>query len=232
MKKNLLLGMIALMAGSLFAADSSPKDEVTNAAKKLQGESSYSWKSSTQFGNFDSTSEGKVEKDGTTWLSFSFGDNKTEAALKGKKSALKTDAGWQTTDEALASAEPGPGQFVPRMLQNFKSPAQEAEDYASKTKELKKEGDAYSSDLTEEGAKALLTFRGGNNNGPGPRNAKGSVKFWLKDGALTKYEVHLQGTISGFNGDDFDIDRTTTVEIKDVGKTKVELPEAAQKKLS
>jgi hypothetical protein len=62
-------------------------------------------------------------------------------------------------------------------------------------------------------------------------NPKGSVKFWLKDGALVKYEFHVSGTIS-FNGNDFDSDRATTVEIKDVGATKVDAPEEAKKKLS
>jgi len=35
-----------------------------------------------------------------------------------------------------------------------------------------------------------------------------------------------------FNGNDVDIDRTTTVEIKEVGSTKVDVPEEAKKKLS
>jgi hypothetical protein len=84
----------------------------------------------------------------------------------------------------------------------------------------------------EAGAKELLTFcgrRGG--NAPEPKNAKGSVKFWVKDGLLAKYELKLQGTMN-FNGEDRDIDRTTTVEFKDVGTTKVDVPEAAKKKLS
>ena len=35
-----------------------------------------------------------------------------------------------------------------------------------------------------------------------------------------------------FNGEDRDIDRTTTVEIKDVGTTKIDVPEAAKTKLA
>jgi molybdopterin/thiamine biosynthesis adenylyltransferase len=35
-----------------------------------------------------------------------------------------------------------------------------------------------------------------------------------------------------FNGNDRDVDRTTTVEIKDVGTTKVEVPADALKKLN
>jgi hypothetical protein len=60
--------------------------------------------------------------------------------------------------------------------------------------------------------------------------AKGSVKFWLKDGTLSKYETKVSGKIN-FNGNERDVDRTTTVEIKDVGTTKVEVPEEAKKKL-
>jgi hypothetical protein len=233
MKRNILLGALLLFAGPLFAADPAPKDDVTAATKKLTGESNYSWKTATRFGEWDSSSEGKTVKDGATWLAFNFNDTTTEAALQGKKAAMKTDEGWKSVDEVLANSEPGPGQFLARIVQNFKVPAAEAEDLSSKAKELKKDADTYSSDLTEAGAKALLTFGGPRPaDDPGPRNAKGSVKFWLKDGALTKYELRLQGTIKGFNGEDFDIDRTTTVDIKDVGKTKVDLSEEAKKKLS
>jgi hypothetical protein len=48
---------------------------------------------------------------------------------------------------------------------------------------------------------------------------------------LTKYVVHVEGTMS-FGGDDRQIERTTTVEIKDAGSTKVEIPDEAQKKLA
>ena len=35
-----------------------------------------------------------------------------------------------------------------------------------------------------------------------------------------------------FNGNDRDVDRTTTIEIKDIGSTKVEVLDDAKKKLS
>ena len=63
------------------------------------------------------------------------------------------------------------------------------------------------------------------------KDAKGSAKFWIKDGVLAKYEFKVTGSMN-FNGNDIDVDRTTTVEIKDVGSTKVEVPEGAKKKLS
>jgi len=119
------------------------------------------------------------------------------------------------------------------MLQTYKLPAAEAEDLAGKAKELTKTTDGFSGDLTEAGAKEMLS-RGPRRPGadaPATSNAKGTVKFWVKDGVLAKYELHVQGTVS-VNGNDRDVDRTTTVEIKDVGTTKVEAPEDAKKKLS
>jgi hypothetical protein len=98
------------------------------------------------------------------------------------------------------------------------------------SKELSKDGDAYVGDLTENGAKALMTFRRGG-DGPSINNPKGTVKFWITDGELTKYEYKVQGQMN-WNGNDIDIDRDTTVEIKNVGNTKVDLPEAAKAKLS
>ena len=98
---------------------------------------------------------------------------------------------------------------------------------------MKKADDAYSADLTEEGVKQLFA-RGPRRPGadaPSPTNAKGSVKFWLKDGVLSKYQYNVQGTME-FNGNDVNINRTTAVEIKDVGATKITVPDEAKKKLS
>jgi hypothetical protein len=242
MKKNLLLGMMTLMAGSLLAADSSPKDDVVNAATALGNQPNYSWHSASESpggGGFGGgPTEGKTEKDGYTWISLTRGDNTTEALIKGTNAAIKTDNGWQTIAEATADNGGGgfnPAMFIARALQNYKTPAIQAADLAGQVKELKKDAEVIDGDLTDDGAKALLSFRprgGGGGNFPAPEitNAKGSVKFWIADGQLTKYEIHISGTVS-FNGNDRDIDRTTTVEIKDVGTTKIEAPDDAKKKL-
>jgi len=158
-----------------------------------------------------------------THLTMSFGDNTTKAVLKGDQAAVTNpDGGWQSLAD-LDTAE-GPGRFLGRMIRNFKVPAAQAAELATAAKELKKEGDVYSGDLTEDGARAQ--FRFGTVSNP-----KGSVKFWVKDGALTKFEFKVTGKVD-FNGNEFDVDRTTTVEVKDVGTTKVNVPEEAKKKLS
>lgn len=234
MKRNLLVCALALVAGSVMAADSGSKDDVTAAAKKLADAANYSWKTTVTVPEdspfHPGPTEGKTEKDGFTHVTMSFGDNTTEMALKGDKGAVKTeDGGWQSESE-LENAE-GRERFLGMLVRGFKTPAAQAQELVSGAKELTKSDDVYSGDLTEEGAKSLLRFGGRRGGGPEISNAKGSVKFWLKDGALSKYEFKVSGTVS-FNGNDRDVDRTTTTEIKDVGSTKVEVPDDAKKKLS
>jgi hypothetical protein len=120
-----------------------------------------------------------------------------------------------------------------QMLRDLKAPAAQAADIVSFTKELKKEGDVYTSDLTEAGAKNFLAFRrrGAGGEGPSVSDAKGSAKFWIKDGVLSKFEFKLTGKMD-FGGNEMDVDRTTTVEVKDIGTTKVQVPDEANKKLS
>jgi hypothetical protein len=238
MKKSPLFGLLALLAGPLFIANASPADDIVNAAKKLAGEASYSWNTTVTNvsgnGFRGGPAEGKTVKDGATWVSMTRNDNTTEIVMQGGKTAIKTpDNGWQSLAEATdGSDQPGPAMFLARMVQNFKAPAAQAIDLAGKATEIKLDGDVYAGDLTEAGAKELLSFRRpGDDNGPTVSNAKGSVKFWVKDGELVKYEFNLQGTIS-FNDNDRDINRTTTVEIKDVGMTKITVPDEAAKKLS
>ena len=50
MKNHLVFSAALLLAGSLIAADSSPKEELTAAAKKLAAADNYSWKVTADFG--------------------------------------------------------------------------------------------------------------------------------------------------------------------------------------
>lgn len=233
MKNTTLCSLFTLIAGSLIAADSSPKDDVIAAAKKLGQEANYTWKTVVTVPEGapfrPGPMEGRTEKDGYTKVSGTFGDNSWEFIRKGEKAAINGDDGWQSL--ADLEKEEGPGRFRAAMTRNLKAPAVQAAEIADSTKELKKDGDVYSGELTEDGAKSLLTFRrrsGG--EGPTVSNAKGSAKFWLQDGSLTKYEFKVKGTVS-FNGNDMENDRTTSVEIKDVGTTKIQVPDEAKKKL-
>jgi len=237
MKKQILCAATLMLATSIFAADA--KEEVTNAAKKLGDAANYGWKTtvvvpeSAQFK--PGPTDGKAEKGGLIFVKMAVRDNTMEVVKKGDKAAFTNQDGeWQSL--ADAEGDQGRGRFIAGMVRGTKAPAEQAADLVASTKELKKDGDAIAGDLTEDGAKTLMRFRrggggGGGGEGPAISNAKGSVKFWVKDGMLTKYEFKLSGKMD-FNGNEIDMDRTSTVEIKDVGTTKVEIPEGAKKKLS
>ena len=238
MKKTFVFAALGLLcAAVLTVADSDLKSEVRAAAKKLGDQANYSWTATPKMeggpggGNFrPGPTEGQTEKGGITYLKMTMGDRTIESAAKGEKVAIKGEDGW----EAAGDLE-GNRQFMARRMKNYKAPAVEAADLADKASSLKQADGAISGELTGEGARELLSFGGRRPNASpraGPKDAKGSVKFWLKDGALVKYEFTVQGTITGRDDQEFKINRTTTVQIKDAGTTKPGVPEEARKKLS
>jgi hypothetical protein len=226
---------VLFCASALFVSNiiADSKEDLTKAAKALSEKGSYSWRTTVtvpadaQFR--PGPTDGKTDKDGATYVKMSFNDSTTECVIKGKNVLIKNeDSGWESAAD-LENGE-GRGRFTAARMRNFKAPAEQALEIAEDLKELKKDGDAYSGDLTEEGAKKLMRFRRGG-DGPQVSGAKGSAKFWVKDGVLSKFEYKVKGSMN-FNGNDIDVDRTTTTEIKDVGATKVSIPEGAQKKLT
>lgn len=246
MKRLVLPSLFALVA-SLPLLAQSPSGDVTAAAKKLS-EKGYQWTAKTESAGGGGgggggpmrmgPTQGWREKDGLTLLKVTRGDNTTEIVVKGDKGAYKADGSWQAVDTNLqgggggGGGQPNPGRSAARTLRTFKAPAVEAEELAAKSSDLKKDGDAIVGTLSADAAKALMTFGGrGGGGGPEISDAKGSVKFWIKDGVLGKYEYRVQGKMS-FNGNERDIDRTTTVEIKDGGPAPDAIPDAAKKLVS
>jgi hypothetical protein len=225
-----IVGLGFLFVAALaFRASADGKEDVAAAAKKLVDAKNYTWKTTTEGGFGAGTTDGKTA-DGLTTLSIVRGDNTIEVVIKGEKAAIKTGDGWKSASE-LAQGDQGPMRFMARIAQNFKAPAEQAQEVAGNTAKLEKSDDALAGDLTEDGAKSLMTFgRPGAANAPQISNAKGTAKFWVKDGALAKAQYHVTGSVK-FNDQDRDIDRTTTIEFKDVGSTKVEAPAEAKEKL-
>jgi len=235
MKKIILSCATLFVAWSLSAADA--KEEVTAAAKKLGEQANYSWKTTVVVPDDapfrPGPTEGKAEKGGYIHIKMSFGDNTMEAVKKADKVAFTNrDGEWQLAEaQGQGQGQQGGGRFIGAMVRNLKSPVEQAADIAAGVKEFKKDGEALTGELTEEAAKNLLRFRRGGGDGPTISDAKGAAKFWIKDGVLSKYEFKVSGKVE-FNANETNQDRTTTVEIKDLGKTKVEVPEAAKKKLT
>jgi len=249
MKTTLLLSSFLGIALASSAADS-PKDAVKAAAKKLTDKGNYSYVSTAKFAGggggggsrfTPGPTEGKVEGD-VAVLKSTTGENTTEAVVKGAKGVAKTQEGWRTAEEIRQSAQGGgggKGGFVrgfaaTRLISNYKTPAAQAAELADKATALKEADGAISGALPEATARELMSFGGRGGGGGGQARqisgAKASVKFWLKDGMLSKYEITTEGSMS-FNNNDINLGRTTTVEIKDVGTTKATIPEDAKARL-
>jgi hypothetical protein len=231
----------AVLISSLFptlsvAAD--PKAELQAAVKKLAEAANYSWTTKVDGGFARGAGDGKTEKDGPTSLSIKLGDDSYDVIIKGDKAAAKGIGGWASTTDLARDAEEemnfSPERFLLTTIKTFKTPSGQAQDLCEKIKTVQKSGDAYTAELDDETVKRLLTFlrrRGSDSSAQvDAKEPKGSLKCWITDGTLTKMEVHLQGTVV-FNNNERKIDRTTTTEIKDIGSTKVEVPDGAKAKL-
>ena len=235
MKKLLLLVASVLLAHTLTAAETEAKPDAKtqakNAARKLADQTGYTWIATTQIEGAGQNSrmgpqEGKAEKGGYTHVVFTLNNNEIELAFKGGKSAIKLEGDWQSAEDL----EGGDRDWIAGRLKIFKAAAGEALELADMAKALAGgDGGVLSGDLTEVGAKEMFSRNG--RRSVEAKDAKGSVKFWLKDGALVKYEFHLEGKMT-INDEERAVQRTTTVEIKQVGATKVSLPDEAKKKLS
>lgn len=232
------LASVSLQAGT-------PKEDVTAATKKLADQPNYSWSTATEIEGSQfrpGLTTGKTEKGGFTVISQEVQDNTVVAVRKGDKAVVKTPDGWKTADELPQPGGGGGGQdpavratMLGRRLLTAKVPAEEAARFADKVKELKSEGGVISGDLTEDGAKELASLGrrgGGANAANAPKEAKGTVKYWIKDGMLSKVELKVSGKVTNRDGEERNMSRTVVTEIKEICSTKVEVAEDAKKKLA
>jgi hypothetical protein len=242
MNTKQIVSLLAVTALALSVRAAEPQATVADAVKALKDKANYSWSTTSEMANSQfpaMTTKAKTEKDGFTFLSSEGPNGEIQAVKKGTNGVVKTDDGWQTAAELRAGGQGGPGRgFSGRLLTSL-APAEDAEELLKGVKELKAGDDGiFTADLTEQAAKDRASFlgrrRGGQGGGgstpPEPKDAKGSVKFWVKDGVLTKLELKTSAKIT-FQGEERDMDRTSTTSISDIGSTKVEVPEDAKKKL-
>ncbi len=226
------LGLFAIGCASTVFADTNTVASVNAAVAKLAAAPNYGWTVNVQLPNSQFTPSpvtGVTEKDGYSMVSEDINGDTMQAVFKGDKAAIKGQDDWQSMAEADDQTAMMGGFLV--------NPGTAATESA---KILKDAGDlsagtngVISGDFTDAGATDQMTFRGRNGNPPPPpKNAKGSLKFWLNsDGTLAKFETHLTAQVAfGDQGpQDFEVIRT--VVIQNVGTTKVTVPDAALKAL-
>ncbi len=233
MKYSLILAIGLLAAGSVLA-DTNNAANVGGAVAKLGAAPNYSWTVTVQLPNAPFTPSpvnGSTERGGYSIVSQAFNGDTMQAVFKGDKIAVKGEDDWQSIGDADDQTAMMAGWLV-----NAGTPAAEA------AKLLKDAGDLTNGDngviggnLTSAGATAMLTppARTGT-TAPPPKNAKGSVKFWLNpDGTLAKFESHLDAQMSfGPDQQEQDVEVIRTVAVHDVGTTKVTVPDGAIKAMT
>ena len=235
MNKTITFGLIAIIGQLASAADSSSRETLAKASQDLAGKTNYSWTASTM--DADGTPakinpiDGKAEKGGVTYLSFIVGGVPVEVCMKGEKGSAKALEGWQTFDEIAQTS--GTAAAVVRFLRSYKAPAPESAALIEKVKDLKEEEGAFSGELQDEATKEYVLIGTRRREGAEPpttSDTQGSVRFWIKDGVVTKYEIKVQGKVTTAEKEST-INRTTTVNIKDVGATKMDVPAEALEKM-
>ena len=240
MKKSLsivLLGLLALIPSCKppTAAVSSPQDKLKSATKQLGDKPNYSWTTTLKEGEGPGRIgpiDGKADKSGLTYLSFMVGGFPVEVYMNGQKGTAKALEGWQSFDEIAQTG--GTAAAIVRFMRSYKAPGVESAALSAEVKDIKEAEGMMSGELKEDATKEYLEFGTRRREGQEPpkfENPKGSLKVWIKDGALTKYEIKVQGKVTA--GDQTnDVNRTTTIELKDIGATKLELPAEAKQKMS
>ncbi len=242
MFKNAMVAAVIVVFGSAALAHADTKEDIKAGLKKLT-ESGFSWKQTVEgaagaAAGRGGGGEGKYQADGLTWVSRTMGQNTVAFVMKGDKGALKAgEAGWVSIE---TPGDDQAAQRAARQAKNFKLPTVQAQTSIESAMEFTKVEEAWSAALSEDAVKALMTYGGRARGGAGAnanaaatppvvKDAKGSVKVWLKDGAVTKIAYNVKGTVTA-NGQDRDIDRTTTIEFSEVGTTKIEVPAEAKEK--
>ena len=143
----------------------------------------------------------------------------TEAYRKGDVLVVKEGAAWKRADRGAKAA---------KVLQMVRGPHEILVNLKSASfKEVKREDSegsrCFLGDLTEA---ALAQFAQGR---PQPKST-GTAKVWVNgDGAVTKFEVRIESKMKDKTGQEIAVQRTTTVEVRDVGSTKYDVPEEATK---
>ena len=251
------MAKVMLAVAAMFALGRAADEDLDKAAAKAAEMGNYSCTATVKMeGGFGGGGGGgggdrgamppvemRVKADAPTHLKS--GD--VEVYRKGDVLAVKDGDAWKRLDPPeRGQGGGGRGErpdrrlMAAQMLRNVKAPHEILKDLKSGSfKEVKREdaekGRCYSGDLTAEAVKSFAQRPrrggggGGGNDRPEPVST-GTAKVWINgDGTVTKYEIHIETKMKNRNDEDVTAKRTTTVEIRDVGSTKYDVPEGAAK---
>jgi hypothetical protein len=134
----------------------------------------------------------------------------------------RRNSGGGTQESAASSPSP-------RLPPGLNLPHEQLAVIAANYSELRAEDGGVSGKLTQSGAE-LLVLPPGSMLMP-PKNSAGTFRLWIKDGAVTKYELKLTADSAPDSTKPGAFTQTASVELADLNMTKVDVPPAAKKKL-
>ncbi|HAM70269.1 MAG TPA: hypothetical protein DCM86_01325 [Verrucomicrobiales bacterium] len=233
---------MTLLCGASRAADATPIEEIHAAVKKLALATNYSWSIHTENVNTNSTRkapspvDGKTSSEGITALVFHRPDTTLEVYLRQTNGVVKLKDQWKTLKDAAEINEPAgrnPARYLAKMATAYRTPAEDARVLMASMVKVEKVVDAIEGDLTSTATHDLIAngSRRGDNLPPGLTDPHASVKFWIKEGSVERFQYHISGSMT-FGATEVKLDRLTTVEIKDVGTTKLEVPDEVKRLLA
>jgi hypothetical protein len=255
MKKLVLPAIAAALAVANTRA--TPLDDVAVAAQRLADAANYSWASNekTLRGpiTMATSVKGATERDGFTVAKKTMNnprgsDYVEDTVYWGTQVAYLRNGSWKTEQELRAAAGGRSGVTVvgngigksgravgvmTATSQNdappsASRPAQMILWILAQVKNVTVSGDAFIVDLSYDYIARVM--RGNGRNGPlvvSP-NSTGSAKFWINGGVIAKYQIQIKASYE--NSDAPAAERTTTVEIKNVGSTDVAVSAEARAK--
>lgn len=222
--------MITMMLTAMLALQS---DELAEAAKKTAASESYTFKTELKAGkgkNQPGAIEGRFQKDQPLALKAGAAEGFKKAGAivykdgeewKRLEKAAKGEKKQQPTAAAFASIK-----LPHEEIENFEKNFEKVEKAAEKDKDCT----LWTGTLTPTAAHTLVST-GSKAEGKTTATYTGTAKVWVNaQGAVVRYEIvsHMKG--ENKKGP-VESDITKTVEISEVGSTKVEVPEAAKKLL-
>jgi hypothetical protein len=236
--KSRLAGLALLAACSILPAWGAPGDDAAAGARKLADSANYAWTTTMQAptgggGQFTvGPVSGVAEKAGFAVITRQTPNGSVQIVSKGDRRVVQTPGGWMTPEEMRAQAQGG----GPGGMRGMGPQPLPAEEVLALLAGATFTGEAEGALVADLAPAAVAPFLRGGRGGQGgdqppPKDAAGTLKVWLQNGVLAKYELHVKGTVIGRSGEERVIDRTTVTEIKDVGSTKVEVPAEAKAKL-
>lgn len=235
MNKHTIILAVCIAVRCLLAsnvvADEVLVQRLSDAIDSLQQRGSYRWTShveASEEGRFRrGPTTGVTERNGMTHIKLSFGPRSTHVVIDGNKAAVTNrDGRWETV--SLLDQGYGLEGFAATTVRSVKSPVAEARELASSFTALVEEGDALVGSLAAETANERLASRFSRVDLV--RHAQGTASFWITDGLLMKYEIHVEGTVRDSNGDR-DVSFRNIVDIEDIGLATLDVPGGATEAL-